>query len=508
MKIRRAVFGIPVILLTLTIVFSLLDGDKFLAITKNVNDWILTHFGWLFASTAILGLILLLIVYFSPIGSLIIGGKNAKPILNKLSWFSISLCTTIAVGILFWATAEPLYHFNQPPEGLEINSRSDAARTFSISTLFLHWTFIPYSIYTLTALMFAISYYNLKQPFQIGSLLVPILGEKKSLKLSPYVDSISLFSLVAGMSASMGAGLLTLSGGIKQFIPEAKTETNIGFIAFFLTLTFIWSASSGLQKGIKLLSNINIVGFILLLGWFIFFGPFNEIWPYFGSYIFDFVSTIIPRSLAIGIDKSWANSWTIFYWANWLAWTPISALFLGRLGKGYNVRTFIRFNLLFPSLFSMLWMALFGSYSLYFDQIFDGALNNLLQQKGPESIIFELIKQLPLSTLWIIFYFFLVFISFVTAADSNTSAMSGLSTEGISETKEEAPYLIKIIWGSIIGLTAWIMVSKAGIEGVKMTSNLGGFPSLFIYIFVIISTFRMLIQGRNSPVLKENLKNE
>lgn len=507
MKIRKAVFGIPVILLITTIIFSLVDGDRFLAMTKNANQWILNYFGWLFASSALIGLILLIAVYFSPLGSLIIGGKNAKPILSKMSWFSISLCTTIAVGILFWASAEPLYHFNQPPAGLGISGRSEAARTFSLSTLFLHWTFIPYSIYTLTALMFAISYYNLKQPFQIGSLLVPVFGENKSLKLSPYVDSISLFSLVAGMAASMGAGLLTLSGGINQFIPNSKSPINIGIIALLLTFTFIWSASSGLHKGIKVLSNINIIGFVLLLFWFLIFGPIGETWSYLSSSLTDFISTLIPRSLALGIDKGWANSWTIFYWANWLAWTPISALFLGRLGKGYNVRTFIRFNLLFPSLFSMLWMALFGGYSLYFDQIFDGALNNLLQQKGPETIIFELIKQLPLSAWWIIFYFILVFISFVTAADSNTSAMSGLSTAGISENKQEAPHLIKIIWGSIIGLTAWIMVSKAGIDGVKMTSNLGGFPSLFLYIMVILGTIHILIKGKKSSVLKD-IQNE
>jgi choline-glycine betaine transporter len=151
-------------------------------------------------------------------------------------------------------------------------------------------------------------------------------------------------------------------------------------------------------------------------------------------------------------------------------------------------------------------MFLFGGYSLYFDQLFDGALYRLLAEKGPETIIFELIKQLPLATWWIIFYFLLVFISFVTAADSNTSAMSALSTKGISENKEEAPYLIKIIWGVIVGLTAWIMVSQAGIDGVKMASNLGGFPALFLYLFVIAGTFRMLIQGKNSTVFKEGTK--
>ena len=154
----------------------------------------------------------------------------------------------------------------------------------------------------------------------------------------------------------------------------------------------------------------------------------------------------------------------------------------------------------------MIWMFLFGGYSLHFDQVFDGELYQLLVKKGPETIIFEIIKQLPLATWWIIFYFLLVFISFVTAADSNTSAMSALSTKGISENEEEAPYQIKIIWGIIVGLTAWIMVSQAGIDGVKMASNLGGFPALFLYLFVIASTFRMLIQGKKSTVFKEGTK--
>jgi choline-glycine betaine transporter len=506
MKIRKAVFGIPVFLLLLTIAFSLFDGAVFLSMAKSANQWILDYFGWLYAGAALIGFLLVLAVYFSPLGSLIIGGKGAEPLVNKLTWFSISLCTTIAVGILFWASAEPLYHFNQPPEGIEIKSRSDAAHTFSLSTLFLHWTLIPYSIYTLTALMFAINYYNLKKPFQIGSLLIPVFGDRRSLQLSPFLDSISLFSLVAGMSASMGAGLLTLSGGISQFVPNSKTAFNVGITAFFLTFTFVWSALSGLHKGIRILSNINMVGFILLLFWFVIFGPFGAIWSHFGSVLFDFAGTLVPRSLAIGMDRNWAGSWTIFYWANWLAWTPISALFLGRLGRGYNIRTFIRFNLLFPSLFSLFWMFLFGSYSLYFDALFDGALSRLLQEKGPETIIFELIKQLPLSPWWILFYFFLVFLSFVTAADSNTSAMSGLSTTGISENNAEAASSVKIIWGCIIGITAWIMVSKAGIEGVKMTSNLGGFPALFLYLIVIMGTIRILIQGKNNPYLNEKSK--
>ena len=154
-----------------------------------------------------------------------------------------------------------------------------------------------------------------------------------------------------------------------------------GIITLILTGTFIWSAVSGLNKGIRLLSNINIIGFLILIGWVIYFGPFGEILSKLLPAVSEHIITFLPRSLSSGIDKPWTETWTIFYWANWMAWTPVTAIFLGRLGKGYSVRTFIRFNLLYPALFSMGWMALFGSYSLHYDQNSGDALFNLLNDK-------------------------------------------------------------------------------------------------------------------------------
>ena len=266
MGIRKRVFIVPLVLLILMIVFSLADSNRFLAYTRNANAWILLHFGWLYSYAALGTLLALIAVYVSPAGGLIIGGKSAKPQLSKRNWFSIALCTTIAAGILFWATAEPLYHFHQPPKGIDVNPGSAEAATFALSTLFLHWTFIPYSIYTLTALMFALSYFNLKQPFQIGSQLTHILGSTHAKKLSPIIDSISLFCLVAGMAASIGSGLITLTGGFAAHSSLSITPILTGIITLILTGTFIWSAVSGLNKGIRLLSNINIIGFLILIG--------------------------------------------------------------------------------------------------------------------------------------------------------------------------------------------------------------------------------------------------
>jgi len=497
MTLRKVVSGVPLVLLTLTMVSSFVAKEDFLELISAANRWILVHFGWLYALAALSGLILLGLVYFSPIGRIRLGGPEARPILGKASWFSVALCTTIAVGILFWATAEPLYHFRNPPEGTGIREGSPEASTFAMSTLFLHWTFIPYSIYTLTALVFALSFYQLKQPFRIGSLLVPLVGAERAHQISPWVDSLSLFSLVAGMAASMGAGLLTLSGGIQLLFPDSSAAGNTGWMALALTLTFVGSAILGLRRGIRILSHLNIAGFALVVAWFLVFGPMGKVWQSLGGSLADFVLHLVPRSQAIGMERSWAEDWTLFYWANWLAWTPISALFLGKLGVGYDVRTFIRFNLVYPALFSLAWMFLFGGISLHTDTAQAGSLFQLLEAKGPESIVFALIGQLPLPALVGGAYFVLVFLSFVTAADSNTSAMSSLSmSESVAQTEEAAPW-VKLAWGCLIGLTAWVMVRQSGIDGVRMASNLGGFPALFLFVGVIAGMIRMLFRGKH-----------
>ena len=165
LRLKPIVFFPPVIFLVLTICFSLYDNEAFKAIALNARQWILEQFGWLFSWSTTAFLIILIIVYFSPLARIRIGGKDAQPILTKWRWFAITLCTTIATGILFWGTAEPLYHLHSPPAGLGFLSAGPEALEFSMSTMFMHWSFTPYGIYTLTALVFALSYYNLKHTY-------------------------------------------------------------------------------------------------------------------------------------------------------------------------------------------------------------------------------------------------------------------------------------------------------------------------------------------------------
>jgi len=439
--------------------------------------------------------ILIIFIYFSPFGKVKIGGRDAQPILSKWKWFSITLCTTIATGILFWGTAEPLFHFHEPPQRLGIEPESLPAKAFAMSTMFMHWTISPYAIYTLAGLMFSYCFYNLNRPFEVGSMLFPLIGASSNRTIGDITDIICLYGLVAGMAASLGTGILTISAGLNITLGSPTSDFVLLIIALAIVATFIISASSGLMKGIRLLSDYNMRAFILLALFFFSFGPAVEILRTGITGLGQYFTNFIPRSINWneGLDTSWFQSWTIFNWAVWMAWTPITALFLGRLGKGYSIRTFIQMNLLFPSIFGALWMMIFSGTSLQIDQLSAGSLYDKMTQFGPESVIYNIIGQLPISQIVGPAFLLITFISYVTAADSNTSAMSNICTRGITTVDQESPAFIKITWGMIIGVLAWVVISYAGIDGIKMISVLGGFPALFLIILIALGAIKAVI---------------
>ncbi len=297
--------------------------------------------------------------------------------------------------------------------------------------MYMHWSLIPYGIYTLAGLMFALCYHNLNQPFSLGSMLYPIFGNRANTSLASIIDALCLFCLVAGMSASLGAGILIISGGLEQMVGLAYTPFTMGLVALCIVITFVASASTGLLKGIRILSELNVAVFILL-GVFMFaVGPTLYL-VFFGlESLGEYFAHFFERSLlgTITPDIAWAKSWTIFNWTNWLAWTPITALFLGRISIGYTVRQFIHFNLFLPALFACLWIMVFSVTSIHMDFESPGSpLYGVLNQEGGASrVLFSILDRLPFSRITSFVFLGTAFLSYVTAADSNTTAMSGIS---------------------------------------------------------------------------------
>ncbi|NVK26699.1 MAG: BCCT family transporter [Flavobacteriia bacterium] len=500
-RLRKAVFIPSFAIVSFAAIYSLLQPSEFVAITRRLNTQILNTFDWLFSSAALAFLLIVILLYFTPVGKIRIGGVDAKPQLTKFRWFAITLSTTIASGILFWGPMEPLYHYHQPPPGLHISAATPEAANFAMSTMFMHWSFIPYAIYTLAAVAFAIGYYNLKGPFGLSSLLRPLMGNK-SIRLGNTLNVLALFALVAGMAASLGAGILVLSGGVTQLTSIEPSPLLFGLITIAVVLAFTLSATSGLQKGIRILSTWNVRIFILIAGAMLLLGPTTELLQLTGRGTVEFFTTFPERSL-IGFNsenRAWAGDWTIFYWANWLAWTPITAVFLGRISRGRTIREVIRFNLLYPSLFGMLWMGIFSGSALVSASESD-ALWGILESGGNAGeIIFTLFDLLPIAQVLSVIYLITSFLSYVTAADSNTSAMSGISSTGISPETPEPPKWIQVAWGSLIGIIAWVMISfgggeeATGLDGIRMLSNLGGLPSLFLMIAVSLGIVLYIIK--------------
>lgn len=491
-KIRPAVFWPPFLLLIVCVIASLVYPVQFPGAIEVANQFVLTNFGWLFSITTFLMVITCILVFASPLGQVRIGGPDAKAILTDWQWFSITLCTTIAVGVLFWGPAEPLFHYLYPPESKKLDSESIQSARFAMSTVYLHWTFTPYAIYAVPSLTFALVYYNLKKPFSLSSILSPLFNDKLLKKLAPFLDSIALFVLVAGMSASLGTGLLTITGGLKHSYDFGWTDILLFAVALAIVIAFTISAATGLLKGIRILSDFNL-RILLLLGLFLFvFGPTLFILEFgietFGLYLRNFPE----KSLFVGSGgDSWPEEWSMFHWANWLAWAPVTALFLGRLGVGHTVRKYIVMNFFLPAIFVVLWMAVFSGSALFM-QIYDSVpLVSALEMKGPESIIYSMFEQLPFPSIVSAVFLITAFLSYVTSADSNTTAMAGISSWGVSPESPEAPKITKIVWGTTIGAAAYLMVSLTGVDGIKALSVLGGFPAMILILLVTVGLLRL-----------------
>jgi glycine betaine transporter len=491
-NLRAGVFWPPVALVFLALALNFWDGKAFIALVSKLNDSILSTFSTTFAVTALVVLLVCVLAFLSPLGRLRLGGNDAKPTLSFWSWVAIVLCTNTGAGILFWAMAEPMFHLSSPPVSLGVAPNSWEAAQFAMSTLFLHWSFTPAALFALPGLTFALTFFNMKLAYSLSSCLRPLLGKRLSEKLATPVDMLALYTLILGMGASLDTGVLSIAGGLEHLYGIKSSPTSWVVIGSVIVLAFLISALSGIEKGIKHLSQLNSLFFLFLALFILVFGA-----PKFlGAFGLESLSTYITgfwdQSLFLKFSSSdpWPRQWTVFYWAVWMAWAPITAGFLGRIGYGYTVRQFLVVNLVVPSVFAIVWMSIFAGTALHLE-LFQGAdLTGLLVTRGPESLAYAVFSRFPGASVIIPLFLVLVFISYVTAADSNTLVMASMSSKNITrENPDPGPWL-KIFWGILVGSLALLMLTLSGVEGIKTLSYIGGLPALF---FLIGSTGSLIL---------------
>lgn len=505
-KIRWGVFLVPWLLAIAAIVLNLVSGEAFNAVIMTLTNFILSKFNWLFIVMSFVCVILIIMAYFTPFGNVRIGGRNAKPIMNQMNYVWIVLCTIMAAGILLWACAEPLYHYYGPPA--HITPETSDALTFGMKNIFYEWTFTPMCIYGMPAILFAFLFYNAKKKYSIGSMLYPAIKYEHAQKASGIVDMVCLLGLVCGMAASMGSAVFLVTDGVSSLTNGAITSSSTTWIIIgaVIVAAFVASAASGVLNGIRILSTINS-RIYMSLGLFVFlFGPtfyvLSLTFETFGAYISDFFAVSLFLSSANG--DAWADWWPVFYMCNWMAWMSVTSVFLGRISRGYSVKEIIHVIIVFPSLFSALWLGLFSSTSMYYEFAGKG-INQAMVDGGTAAATYAVLRQMPLSTLTIAVFLLIVLVSFVTASDSNTNAMAGLCTEGLSENDTESPTWLKIVWGATIGVMCIIfMVAFKSTDALKYLSNLGGFPIVFLLIFFSVSFVKIMRNPQKYDTFKED----
>ena len=538
-KIRWLVFLVPVALLTCVILASLFIGNSFSDTLSIINTAILSRFGWLYSLTTLAVLVICIVVCFLPFGKVRIGGPEARSRMDTKTIFAIVLCTIIGIGMVTWGTAEIMAHYTTPNEALDIVPKSDEAANYAMRTVLLHWTFPAYSLYALPSLLFAFAFYNMGCSFSISSFLCPLFGTKVTRTVAGIIDAVCIFTLLCGMIGTVGTAALSLLGGFSYLTDGQVKKGTIAIVVIIAALVtvFIISAITGVMKGIRFLSNLNLYIFIGL-GFFVFiFGPTAFICNFgtegVGNFIEHFFGDMLRTNAVTGND--WSYWWSIFYWAAYMAWAPISGMFIGKVCFGQTVRKIILITLVGPSVFTAIWMAIFSGTSMYFEKSGYGIAD--AYNKGYEYTAYAVFEHLPLTLVVVIIFLAVTFLSVVTACDSSTSALTDMvfakkdsqekdledainefdmnheqrtSKGKKQETSATGRTFIKILFGFIIGLVAIIIVVFSDIQGVKMISTIGAFPALWIEIIVAVGVCKIAMHparydrhteaGKDAPV--------
>lgn len=485
MKLRKMTFFPPFIILSAMVIICLISRDTFLNLINAVNNWIIKNAGWAVSIVA-LGLVIVAVwAMFSKFGNVRIGGKDAKPEISNFAWFTIALTTTMAAGILFWGPAEPIAHYLYPPTELYgVEPMSPEAMKFAMETMFLHWTIVPYAIYAVPAVVFAFMYYNAKKPFSIASEVSPLLGERAyGSKWIQVIDAITLFAIGAGMAGSLAQAFMNISGGISKLTGIPSNPRLWLIIGIIIGVTTVTTAISGIQKGMKYIANINVYGFAIFLAFLLVTSNASFLFNLSTEALGGFAGTFVERILITGesVGSQWPQWWTTFYWFSWMAWGPTSGAFMGRIAYGRTVKQMLGLYIAVCATISGFWMVVVSGTALWVQK--SGAADLCAAYAaGTENVPYEMLAALPGGKIVIPLFIILIFLSTVTACNSNFISMAGISTHGISPDSPEPPKKLTLLWCVIIIAVGYIMIATVGVNGVKIIANFGGMFAVLIMI--------------------------
>ncbi|MGX1493784.1 BCCT family transporter [Streptomyces tendae] len=496
----RVVFGVTAAITLAFVIWGATGTDSLESASSTLLDGLIHNGGWAFMLAASAFVVFALWLAISRYGRIHLGAEGEEPEFKTVSWVAMMFSAGMGIGLMFYGVSEPLAHYTTPPPGTDPANSGERMETAMATTLF-HWTLHPWAIYAVVGLAIAYSTFRKRRRQTISAVFTPLIGERHANGVTGRViDILAIIATVFGSAASLGLGALQIGSGFQEldWMDDVSTGLLVAIIAV-LTLAFVASAVSGIERGIQWLSNINMV-LALILAVFVFIaGPTIIVLDLLPTSVFSYVGDLpqlAGRTEASGGEgvAAWLGSWTVFYWAWWISWTPFVGMFIARISRGRTIRQFVGGVILVPSTVSLIWFAIFGGSAM---KVKEGG--GLAGKDTPEGQLFGLLQEFPIATVTSLLVMILVGIFFVSGADAASIVMGTLSQKGALEPGR----FVVVFWGVVTGAVAAIMLLVGSGQGDALTglqnlTILAAAPFVLVMIGMCVALMRDL---RRDPVI-------
>lgn len=496
--INPTVFYTSAFLMTVLVVFASVFPNTADTYFTHIQSWIVGHVSWFYVLTV--AIILLSAVYLAATryGDIKLGPDHSKPDYKNISWFAMLFSAGMGIGLMFFGVAEPVMHFISPPVG-DPNTIEAAKEAMKLT--FFHWGLHAWAIYAMVALILAFFSYRHGLPLTLRSALYPMIGDRIYGPIGNAVDIFAVISTILGIATSLGYGVLQINGGF-NYLFDLPIGTYVQVILIIsITALATLSVATGLDKGIKILSEANLVLAVVLLGLVLAMGPtvllLQSLVENTGGYFSEIVNKTF--NLYAYEQTDWLGGWTLLYWGWWIAWSPAVGIFIARISRGRTIREFITGILLVPTGFTFMWMTVFGNTSI--DMIMHGGMTSLAETVSADSslALFAFLEHFPFSTLLSIVAVFMVILFFVTSADSGSLVIDMLASGGQTDT----PLWQRVFWASSIGLVAITLLISGGLPALQTASIASALPFSLILLTAIWGLFKALHFDSTKRLLKQ-----
>lgn len=469
------------------VIWGSVAPDNLNNVTKAMTVFVYNRFGWFYMLVIIGMVILSLYLMFSRLGNIKLGKEGDEPDFSLPAWFAMLFSAGMGIGLMFFSTAETISHaFISPPNA---PAGSDQAIVESLQYTAFHWGLHGWSLYAVVALILAYFKFRVGAPGLISATIEPLFG-KKIMRgtLGHIIDTLAIFATVVGVASTLGFGSAQINSGLTFLFNAPSTFWFQLIILAIATVLFIMSAWSGIGRGIKYLSSINMSVAVLIIVLLFIVGPTFYILDMFTTMIGKYISHFFEMSFDLkptnNEQRQWINDWTIFYWAWWISWAPFVGMFIARVSKGRTIKQFVAGVLLAPPLVTIVFFAVFGSSALRVEQ--DGLAR--LSDLATETVTFGMYEHYPIGAILSFITIFVIAIFFITSADSATFVLGMFSTNGQLNPSN----VIKISWGLILSSMAAIVMFFGGIDGFQNMLIISGLPFSFIVILMVISFYKTI----------------